>query len=90
MSDGTEWITALLPLARDLFNKITAGQKVTHQEQTFALLFALTESTSDTRQQLVLMQKGLNDLTHSVNELCSAINHVAMDTSYIKGRLSAE
>jgi len=88
MPNGAEWIAVLAPIAADVYNKLKSGQRVTIQEQMFALQFTLVEVTKDTREQLVDLRNDFNRLCGSVEKLNNSLIEVAKDAAWIRGKLS--
>jgi hypothetical protein len=86
MPNGADWIVALAPLARDVYNKLTSGRKVTVQEQQFAMMFALVDTTINTQHELVGLREDLNRMCGTLNAVHDDVNKVLQDTAFLKGR----
>jgi hypothetical protein len=87
MPNGADWVTALTPIARDILRKLTSGQRITAQEQQFALMFSLVDSSTIVQRELVALRQDFNRLCSAVERLTSDVSEVARDTAYLKGRL---
>jgi len=87
MSEIIDWVTALTPIARDIFKKLASGHKVTAQEQQFALMYSLVDTATSTQRELLALRQDFCRLATMLEKLNDGVSEVARDTAYIKGKL---
>jgi len=87
MSELIDWVAALAPIASDIFKKLTSGRKITAQEQQFALMFSLVDTSTATQKELIALRHDFNRLGSLLEKLNDDVSEVARDTAYLKGKL---
>lgn len=87
MPNGSDWVAVLSPIAKAIFSKITSGQKISTQEQQFALMFTLIDTTASTQREMVALREDFNHLCTVVQGINAEIGELAKAIAFLMGRM---